>query len=106
MHRNWLKQKLENYQPTSPKEAESLVKILDLLEHHPQCFDRSYYTPGHITASAWIVNQDRTKVLLHKHRKFNKWLQLGGHSDSHPLTNEVALREAEEESGLQSVKLV
>ena len=106
MHRNWLKQKLENYQPASPTEAASLVKLLDLLEHHPRCFDRDYYPPGHITGSAWIVNRDRTKTLLHKHRKFNTWIQLGGHSDSEPLTNQVALREAEEESGLKSVKLV
>lgn len=106
MHRNWLKQKLENYEPASPTEAASLVKLLDLLEHHPRCFDRDYYTPGHITGSAWIVNREHTKALLHKHRKFNTWIQLGGHSDSEPLTNQVALREAEEESGLKSVKLV
>lgn len=106
MHRNWLRQKLENYQPATPTEAASLIKVLDLLEHHPRCFERDYYTPGHITGSAWIVNRDRTKALLHKHRKFNTWIQLGGHSDSDPFTNLVALREAEEESGLKSVRLV
>lgn len=106
MHRSWLKQRLENYQPASPTEATSLVKLLDLVEHHPHCFDRDYYTPGHVTGSAWIVNRERTKALLHKHRKFNTWIQLGGHSDSDPFTNQVALREAEEESGLKSVKLV
>ena len=33
-------------------------------------------------------------------KKLNKWLQLGGHSDGDANTASVALREAEEESGL------
>ena len=39
-------------------------------------------------------------MLLTHHRKLGRWLQPGGHSDGEADTLAVALREAEEESGL------
>lgn len=61
--------------------------------------------PGHITGSTWIVSPDRTKYLLTRHRIFDRWLQLGGHADGCSLPHLVALREAEEESGLEGFGL-
>lgn len=61
---------------------------------------------GHFTASAWVVNHRRTHTLLTLHRKLGRWLQLGGHADGNENLLEVALKEAEEESGLTSLKLV
>ncbi|MDT8410670.1 MAG: NUDIX hydrolase, partial [Wenzhouxiangellaceae bacterium] len=55
---------------------------------------------GHITGSAWLVDPSGSEVLLTHHRKLDRWLQLGGHSDGDPDTAAVALREAGEESGL------
>ena len=40
------------------------------------------------------------------HKKLNKWLQLGGHSDGDPDTWKVALREATEESGIDNIAFV
>lgn len=63
--------------------------------------------PGrHITASAWIVNPGRTKVLLTHHAKLGIWVQLGGHTDEGEDWTEAALREAREESGLSGLRLV
>lgn len=59
----------------------------------------------HITASAWIVNPERTKVLLTHHAKLNIWVQLGGHTDEGEDWTEAALREAREESGLSDLRL-
>ncbi len=39
------------------------------------------------------------------HKKFNKWLQPGGHSDSNPDTPHEALREAREEFGIADLQL-
>ncbi len=72
---------------------------------HENCFDRSLLV-GHVTGSAWIVDLDRTHVLLTHHRKLDKWLQLGGHADGDSDVLRVALREAREESGLTSVRPV
>lgn len=55
---------------------------------------------GHFTASSWLVDRSGTRVLLTHHRKLDRWLQLGGHADGDRDLSRVALREAEEESGL------
>lgn len=59
---------------------------------------------GHFTGSSWIINSDKSKALLTHHAKLNKWLQLGGHSETDESTFDTALREAQEESGLNSIK--
>ena len=62
-------------------------------------FERAHLI-GHFTGSAWLVSADGERVLLTHHRKLNAWLQLGGHADGDADLSRVALREAEEESGL------
>lgn len=58
---------------------------------------------GHLTGSAWLVSADGGRVLLTHHRKLDRWLQLGGHADGDADLARVALREAEEESGLHDL---
>jgi len=58
---------------------------------------------GHLTGSAWLVDAAGTRVLLTHHRKLDRWLQLGGHADGDVDLARVALREAEEESGLRDL---
>jgi ADP-ribose pyrophosphatase YjhB (NUDIX family) len=50
-------------------------------------------------ATTFIVQQGRTLLLLH--RKLGKWLPPGGHIEPHELPDVAALREVEEETGLQ-----
>lgn len=52
----------------------------------------------HFTTSVYIVCNN--KVLLHKHKKLNLILPLGGHIDRDQLPHETAIKEAKEESGL------
>lgn len=90
---------LDQYQARYPEEGDTLARIRELLAGRSDCFERTCM-PGHITGSAWIVSPDRSKYLLTRHRIFDRWLQLGGHADGCPRPHLVALREAEEESGL------
>ena len=60
---------------------------------------------GHFTASAWLVDAAGARVLLTHHRKLDRWLQLGGHADGERDLRVVALKEAEEESGLGGLEL-
>jgi len=102
MHRQLLLQKLERYQPENGADQTQQLRIIDFIENNPNCFSRELLS-GHIVGSAWVLNKDKTKVLLTHHLKLNKWVQLGGHSDDNPDTLDVAYREAQEESGLKSV---
>lgn len=69
---------------------------------HADCFERSC-APGHFTGSAWLVDRSGRRVLLTHHRKLDRWLQLGGHADGDADLARVALREAQEESGLRDL---
>lgn len=58
---------------------------------------------GHLTASAWLVSPDGARLLMTHHRKLDRWLQLGGHADGERDLATAALREAQEESGLDGL---
>ena len=62
-------------------------------------------TVGHFTGSCWLVSKDGQRVLLTHHKKLERWLQLGGHADGDSDLAQVALREAEEESGLRDLSV-
>ncbi|KJV28107.1 NUDIX hydrolase [Luteibacter yeojuensis] len=61
---------------------------------------------GHFTGSAWLVSADGQRVLLMHHRKLQRWLQPGGHADGDADLAGVALREAEEETGLRDLAVM
>lgn len=105
MHRNQLIHLLNCYTPSDHEEKASKQQILSFINEQPDCFERTLEV-GHITASCWLVNHDNTKALLTHHKKLNKWLQLGGHCDGDSDVVRVALKEAQEESGLNTIKLV
>jgi 8-oxo-dGTP pyrophosphatase MutT (NUDIX family) len=60
---------------------------------------------GHVTGSAWVVNLDASRVVLVHHAKLNRWVQPGGHCDGETDVLAVALREAQEETGLAVIPL-
>lgn len=99
-----LKNQLQVYRTPYEEETE-FIKDFIALTDDPKAYQRERLE-GHFTASAWIVNKRRTHTLLTLHRKLGRWLQLGGHADGNENLLEVALKEAEEESGLKSLQLV
>jgi 8-oxo-dGTP pyrophosphatase MutT (NUDIX family) len=104
MDRIKLKEQIQKYR--TPYEDElSFVADFEFLTEDPLAYKRERLE-GHFTASAWIVNKERTHTLLTLHRKLGRWLQLGGHADGNENLLEVAMKEAVEESGLKSLKMV
>ncbi len=95
---------LRRYENTHPDERVVVERIRGFVRTHADCFERSC-APGHITGSAWLVSGDGRRVLMTHHRKLNRWLQPGGHCDGDADVARVALREAEEESGLTGLVL-
>lgn len=96
-----LRCKLEDYLERHSEDETVVNTFRDYLDQ-PSCFLRSNVS-GHFTGSAWLVSSDGQRILLTHHRKLNRWLQLGGHADGETDSSLVALREAEEESGLQGL---
>ena len=93
------------YFPKNEQEAEDRRFFLRFAAEHPDCLSRSCDV-GHFTASAWIVTPDRSKVLMVWHKLYRSWSWTGGHADGEADLSAVALREAREETGARSVRLV
>ena len=105
MHRQPLLQLLRQHKPADANEQAMTQATLAFVEANPDAFERSLLA-GHVTGSAWIVSPDCCQTLLIHHRKLDRWLQPGGHADGNPDVAAVALREAQEETGLSSLRLV
>jgi 8-oxo-dGTP pyrophosphatase MutT (NUDIX family) len=75
--------------------------ILAFVDKYPDCLWRTQLL-GHITASAWVLDDRREHVLLIHHRKLDRWLQPGGHADGDADALAVAQREVLEETGLET----
>ncbi len=104
MDRLQLLQHLENYQTNFEDEYHFIPRFVSLLRNFQNCYSRDLNT-GHITASAWIIDNSATSALLVHHRKLNKWLQPGGHTDGQEDVTAAAHREAIEETGLSTIQL-
>jgi 8-oxo-dGTP pyrophosphatase MutT (NUDIX family) len=103
--RDALRQALIAHVPADAREAADRATILAFVEAHAQPFDRGLAS-GHLTGSALVVSRSGQRVLLLHHRKLQRWLQPGGHADPGEQTGEqVALREAREETGLSELAL-
>lgn len=95
---------LADYRRRWPAETATVALFEALLGDAEDPFRRERLA-GHFTASAWLVSADGQRVLLTHHRKLGRWLQLGGHADGDRDLAAVALKEAEEESGLTGLAI-
>ena len=100
-----LQKQLLAYVPVNEQEAADREVMLRCLREHQDLYTRENPV-CHLTASAWIVNPQRTKVLMAYHNIYRSWAWLGGHADGERDLLGVALREAREESGLHNVRPV
>lgn len=103
--RSAILRELDGYASRHPDESAQLQRFRSLLGETSAPFSREQWDPGHITLSACVVSPDAAWVVLLHHAKLERWLQPGGHaeaSDSSGLAG--ALREAREESGLDSLR--
>jgi 8-oxo-dGTP pyrophosphatase MutT (NUDIX family) len=99
MNRQSLLNLLHDYAERHPDEHPTTHRFIDFVMANERCFERDLWD-GHITGSAWLVDDSRSRVLLTHHKKLGRWLQLGGHSDGNSNSLDVAVMEAREESGL------
>ena len=100
-----LKQEIENYKPYNEQEENDKEMMLEYINTFEDVLTRENRM-CHFTASNWIVNKERTKVIMIYHNIYNSWAWTGGHADGDSNLLHVALKEAEEETGLKELKLL
>ena len=103
--RSSILQSLRLYLESYPDEESVVNRFTDFVENNANFLDRRN-TSGHLTGSCLLLDRNCRRVLLTHHAKLNRWLQLGGHSEAENNLAAVALREAQEESGLPDIELL
>ena len=93
---------IQNYTPCNEQEDRDRAEMLRLLASGADLFRREAI--AHMTASAWVTNRERTKVLMVYHNIYDSWSWMGGHADGDTDLHGVAAREVQEESGLREVR--
>jgi 8-oxo-dGTP pyrophosphatase MutT (NUDIX family) len=103
MNRQHILQQLHAHNPADDHERAMRDAIITFVQTYENCAARALLA-GHLTGSAWIVDEDLTHALLTHHRKLDLWVQLGGHVEEDADMLNAAWREAREESGLADVR--
>ena len=57
---------IKEYKPYNEQEERDKILILDWIRNNENAFSREN-TVAHMTASAWVVNRERTRVLMVYH---------------------------------------
>lgn len=99
-----IREQIMNYVPYNEQEQRDKEELLRALLMENVFFRENKM--AHMTASAWVVNRDRDKILMVYHNIYDSWSWLGGHADGERDLLSVAVREVQEESGIQKVKVL
>lgn len=99
---NWIKE-IKEYKPYNDQESTDKEAILYSIDNFNNLLTRENPL-AHITSSGYIVNKDKTKVLMIYHNIYNSWSWTGGHADGDADLLYVAIKEAKEETGVKNIK--
>lgn len=95
---------IEDFHTDLPQEIadrEAIRQAIAFDGAHSLCRENLLF---HFTASSIIVNAARTHTLMAYHNLYQSWAWTGGHADGDPDLFAVALREANEETGIEGLK--
>ena len=97
-----LKESLEKFNPYNEQEEVERKLMLKYINDFDDVLTRQNEY-GHFTSSAFVLNKERTKILMIYHKIYNSWAWTGGHSDGDSDLLYVAMKEAKEETGIKNV---
>ena len=98
-----LKASIEKFIPYNEQEEVEKKIMLNYINDFDDVLTRQNEY-GHFTSSAFVLNKERTKILIIYHKIYNSWAWVGGHSDGDNDLLYVAMKEAKEETGIKNVK--
>lgn len=96
-----LRQEIENYIPFDEQEKKDKEQFLRFIDTFDDVLTRDNIF-GHFSASAFLVNKKRNKMIVVYHIINDGWIYPGGHADGDDNLLSVAVREVEEETGLKA----
>lgn len=96
---------IRNYIPYNEQEEKDKKTIVFALSKFENLLTRENPL-AHMTSSGYIVNKERTKVLMIYHNIYNSWAWTGGHADGESDLLSVAVKEAVEETGVKNIKVI
>ena len=96
------KELIRNYVPKNEQEEKDQAMMIQFLSKNDDGLLRSNLL-SHFTSSGVVVNFEMTKVLFIHHNIYNSWGWVGGHNDGDPDFLGVAIKEAQEETGVSNV---
>lgn len=99
---NYIK-KIMDFNPANQQEIQDKKVILDYIEKFPNNILLRENEFAHITSSGFIMNKSMDKVLLVHHNIRNTWAWTGGHADGDSDFLHVAIKEAKEETGINTI---
>lgn len=100
-----LKEQIENYKPYNEQEEKDKEVMLKYINTFDDVLTRNNEF-GHFTASSWVVNKEKTKVLMIYHNIYKSWAWTGGHADGESDLLGTAIRELKEETAVENVKVL
>ncbi len=95
-----LRKKIEEFIPFNEQEEKDKIQFLEFIDSFDDTLTRDNIF-GHFTASAFVVNKERNKMVVVYHIINDGWIYPGGHADGEEDLLRVAVREVEEETGLK-----
>lgn len=95
-----LRKKIEKFIPFNEQEEKDKIQFLEFIDSFDDTLTRDNIF-GHFTASAFVVNKERNKMVVVYHIINDGWIYPGGHADGEEDLLKVAMREVEEETGLK-----
>ena len=95
-----LRKKIEEFIPFNEQEEKDKIQFLEFIDSFDDTLTRDNIF-GHFTASAFVVNKERNKMVVVYHIINDGWIYPGGHADGEEDLRKVAVREVEEETGLK-----
>lgn len=99
-----VREQLGRYTGADEREGRFVERMQALCDTAAAC-ERSHFSPGHFTASAFVLSPDCRDVVLIHHKKLGIWVQPGGHIEpTDPDLISAARREVLEEVGLSELE--